>query len=120
MLSEILHSSKRMGKLKKGKGKLKDSGFDFLLQSLERDKENQAPNQLTAYQNLTHSIQIDPLLTAPVHSFTLQCPQSAKPPFYLDNVKLLDRSDISLSDNNHSGHSRKGREASSKSQNGRK
>ncbi len=38
MLSEISQSSKRMGKLKKYKNKTKDSGFDFLLQSLDRDK----------------------------------------------------------------------------------
>jgi hypothetical protein len=80
MLSEISQSSKRMGKLKKYKNKVKESGFDFLLQSLDRDKENHAPNHLTAHRPaLAHSIQIDPLLTAPVHSFTLsQCLPSGK------------------------------------------
>jgi hypothetical protein len=112
MLSEISQGSKRMGKLKKYKSKVKESGFEFLLQSLERDKENQAPNHLaTHHANLTHSVQVDPLLTAPVHSFTLH-----PPTFYLDNVKLLDRSDIT--DNNRSipsRKSRKGRDGSSRS-----
>lgn len=124
MLSEISQSSKRLGKLKKYKNKAKESGFDFLLQSLDRDKENHAPNHLTAHRHaLAHSIHIDPLLTAPVHSFTLsQCPPSGKEPFYLENVKLLDRSDITVSENNHSQPSRKSRrrEGSSKSRKGRR
>ena len=111
MLSEISQSSKRLEKLKKYKSKVKESGFDFLLQSLERDKDNHAPNHLTANrQGMANSVQIDPLLTAAVHSFTLNnCQKEGRGALYIENVKLLDRSDVTLSENNHSIPSKKSR-----------
>jgi len=45
-----------------------------------------------------------------VHSFTLNnCQNEARDAFYLENVKLLDRSDVTLSENNHSIPSKKSR-----------
>lgn len=109
MLTQVSQSSKRLGKLKKYKSKIKGSGFDFLLQSLERDKENHGPNTLTANANqLTHSLHIDPLMTAPVQAFTLSNNNPNNPPrFFLDNVKHLDNSDVSISDPNQSNPSKK-------------
>ena len=101
MLTQLSQSSKRFGKLKKYKSKLKQSGFQFLLQSLDRGKENYVPNAQLENQ-LVHSVQIDPLLTAPVHSSILNTSNilqnSKKGNFFLQNVKILDRSDASISE----------------------
>jgi len=60
---------------------------------------------------MTHSVRIDPLLTAPAqqilinqcHTDTFTNPRS----FYIENVKLLDRSDVTLSDINNSNPSKR-------------
>lgn len=60
---------------------------------------------------------IDPLLTAPVYSCagsTLNPPKREKGKFYLENVKLLDRSDVSITEVDQSSLSRKSRNRSSK------
>lgn len=65
---------------------------------MDRDKENHVPNS-TIHHNLIQSIQINPMMTAPVHSFTLSNNytngNSIGGNFYLENVKLLDKSDAS-------------------------
>jgi hypothetical protein len=60
---------------------------------------------------MTHSVRIDPLLTAPAqqmlinqcHTDTFANPSS----FYIENVKLLDRSDVTLSDIHNSNPSKR-------------
>jgi hypothetical protein len=66
-------------------------------------------------------VQIDPILTAPAHSFTLNMStviQKGKSgDFFLENVKMLDRSDASISDvyeQNASKKSKKDKENNSK------
>lgn len=101
------HSSKRLEKIKKYKNKLGGSGFDFLLQSMDRDKENHVPNaQPIQYGHLTQSVNIDSQATVPsshnnpmLRSTNLML-HSTKPNIYIDNVKILDCSDQSISDVN--------------------
>ena len=59
---------------------------------------------------LARSVHIDPLLTAPVYSCAGNPQPQAKREkgkFYLENVKLLDRSDVSLTEIDQSAISRK-------------
>lgn len=72
------------------------------------------------HNHLARSIHIDPLLTAPVYSYASGNQQQGnreKGKFYLENVKLLDRSDVSLTEMDQSAISKKsfkGRENSNK------
>lgn len=90
-------SSKRLEKIKKCKGKLRGSGFDFLLSSMDRDKENHIPNAYPIhYGHLTQSVNIDSQITVPAsHTHpmlrsTNMMLHSTKPNIYVDNVKILD------------------------------
>lgn len=75
------------------------SGFDFLLQSMDRDKENHVPNALPIqYGQLTRSVNIDTQPTVPT-SHNNPMLMSTKPQnVYIENVKVLDCSDGSISE----------------------
>jgi hypothetical protein len=95
MPSQPSHSSKPIDRLKQNKKQPGDSGFEFLLQSLDRDKENQAPNaHPIAHSSLSQSLHIDSQLTVPCSRFS----RHPQPPLFLDNVKVLDCSDLSISE----------------------
>ena len=94
------HSSKRLSKLKKYKTKLSATGFDFLLQSMDRDKENHVPNALPIqYGQLTQSVNIDSQPTVPASYNNNPMLRSTRPQnIYIENVKVLDCSDGSISE----------------------
>jgi hypothetical protein len=99
MLSQISHSSKRLGKLKKYKTKLDGSGFDFLLQSMDRDKENHVPNALPIqYGQLTRSVNIDSQPTVPAFHNNPMLLSTKPQNIYIENVKVIDCSDDNISE----------------------
>ena len=97
MLSQLSHSAKHLEKIKKNKNRLGGSGFEFLLQSMDRDKENQMPNAHPInYGQLSQSVNVESQVTVPFSLLQKHEGRQHQPPF-IDNVKILDCSDLSIS-----------------------
>ena len=120
MLTQMTQSSKRLTKLKKYKNKPKpQEGFDFLLQSLDRDKENQVPNgrMTLPVWNMVRSVNIEAVATAPNYPKNKPKGNSnlSGGQRMFDNVKVLEHSEVSEEDE---GYSVKSKGKKKKSQKG--
>lgn len=94
------NSSKRLEKFKKYGKQSGGSGFEFLMQSLDRDKENHMPNAYNTinYGQLSQSVNIDSQVTVPFSHIPKQETKNKKGGMFIENVKILDCSDLSISE----------------------
>jgi hypothetical protein len=100
MLGQVSNSSGRLEKFKKYRKQQGGSGFEFLLQSLDRDKENTMPNthNIINYGQLSQSVNIDSQVTVPFSHVPKRETKAKQSGMFIENVKVLDCSDLSISE----------------------